>query len=317
MKRLLTTIAKPWGIQYASGLRADLGWRNARASLTPAAAPALALLGNCGSVSSAVAAANTRDFLVWCLEHWDPIFWVPGPLELSGPAAYTEQLDRIQEVAADTAVAVGRSEESILVMNQTRWSSPELGVTVLGCSGWTECAGFEEGPVPNEFFEGVRVHFQDAAGLRTLAVEDIRDWHRDDIRWLKREVGLAARRPSAMRSILLTHHLCSGHLLNRELPRETYRRMALDVMSVEDIADIVEAQPYAWLCGAAGSCTSGFLGHGRNTFMSVNSARQGLAEMAPAHPAYMPDRRLEVGGAKPKPALSLFRSSDAPFPQLT
>lgn len=67
-------------LQYASNLFVDLTME-AFSKLVKPAAPNLALLGNIGRPES----PKTYNFLSYCAKHWDNVFWVPGPHELSNP----------------------------------------------------------------------------------------------------------------------------------------------------------------------------------------------------------------------------------------
>jgi hypothetical protein len=281
------------GIQYASNLYANSGWQQAWSALLPGAAPTLALLGNCGSVATEEARSNTFQFLRRAAATYERVFYVPGPLEMTAaegdPCGFTEQWDALD----DLAFLAARKSQNIVILQQNEWYDSVKDVVVLGATGWTPCAGMDTVP------EGVleRGVWTVDTEMRQVTPDDLRTWHIDDIRWLRERVSWWSTHRPVVKIIILTHHLCSGQLVSMELPREAYRRMALDVMPVDVLPKVVAEGPVAaWLCGAMGSCVSGLSRGGPQrpkTFLSSNSlyslgAQKGRVEQ------FMPDRRLEL-----------------------
>jgi hypothetical protein len=284
-----------FAIQYVSNLYANSGWKQAWSALLPGAAPTIALLGNCGSVATKAEADNTFQFLRRLSVTYPHVFYVPGPLEMTSggaePKGFTEQWDSLDDVA----FLAGRKHNNITILQQGEWYDSKNDVVVLGATGWSPCAGLEE--VPEGMLEKSIWTAEGGIGLRRVTADDLRSWHIDDIRWFQERVDWWSTHRPVVRIVVLTHHLCSGQLVSHELPREAYRRMALDVMPVDVLPRVTgEGQVSAWLCGAMGSCVSGTTrgGGGRSkTFLAANSlyslgAQKGRAEQ------FLPDRRLEL-----------------------
>lgn len=284
-------LTKPWSLQYASNLYANRGWRPAWSALVPGAGNALALLGGCGSAATAAEAEETHEFLKRCSATWETVFYVPGPLELaSAPEVrlpFPTQEDAMVELAA--SAAAGR--ENIVWMNQGEWEDSTRGIVLLGATGWTEAAGLDA--VPRGTEEGERLWSGGAEGVERVGLEQLREWHTEDMEWLTERLEWWGRRAPGRQVVALTHHLCSGRLLSFDLPRAAYKRMALDVMSVESTHRAFHARNlYAWLCGATGSCVSGYMGTQKGVFTSANSLHP-CPTLAHPSPNYLPDRRLE------------------------
>ncbi len=284
-----------FAIQYASNLYANSGWKQAWSALLPGASSTMALLGNCGSVATKEESANTFQFLRRLAATYQRVFYVPGPLEMTSggaePRVFTEQWDSLDDLTLLAAKKWG----NITILQQGECYDATNDVVVLGATGWSPCVGLEE--VPEGMLERNVWTAQGGVGLRRITVEDLRTWHMDDIRWLRERVSWWSTHRPVVRIVVLTHHLCSGQLVSHALPREAYRRMALDVMPVDVLPRITEeGQVGAWLCGAMGSCVSGTTrgGGGRQkTFLSANSlysvgSQKGRSEQ------FLPDRRLEM-----------------------
>lgn len=301
MLRLL----RPWSLQYASGLYADQGWRRAAAALTPGAGQHLALLGNCGSAATPKQAKETREFLRSCSAAWEKVFWVFGPHEFGSAEkgiVYTAQEDRLREAAAKFP--------NVHIMNQSEHLLND-DVVLLGATGWSDLAFLRNERFPEG--EPETTIYSSYGGYRKpLQPDTMRQWHEEDLEWLYLKANQWATYDHSIYKILLTHHLCSGWLLNRGGGVDTQKRAVLDVMSHASAGDLLQSglpmAPYAWLCGAGGSCASGIF---NNTFAATNTLYGKAGAGAVPNPNYMPDRCLTI---RRKDIWRFPGSGDAPVP---
>lgn len=294
-----------WGIQFMSGLHADQGWSRAWSAMEVKApkAPNLALLGNCGSVASPYQIEQTREFLLRCSATWKKIFWVPGPLELSSSRKGIVADQRYELLKLVSFVTARGGGGAVILLDQREYTFYKDNVVILGATGWPDLPGYT-GTIPSTSFEGIKLWTTDggAGGQpRNLRTADIHAWNAEDLNWIRERHDWWSTYDPDLQIIILTHHLCSTHLLSSgsgSTPNE-YKNLALGVMSDESTADILDPrtgliQPAAWLCGATASSCTGLLGRG--TFIGVNS-RYDVGGMATAAP-WMSQRRFELPSGK-------------------
>jgi hypothetical protein len=292
-----------------SSLYAHKGWRAAWASLKPRAAPTLALLGNCVSLASDEEARNSYKFLKKCAATWDKVFIVPGPAELSSHAALTatDQLQQLREFCDSSLIGhVDIGRYPITLMDQAEYYYSHLDIVILAASGWADCSTLEKFPVATH--EADTIWVADAGGVRKIQPDDLTNWHMDDMAWLQERVTWWKRQRPAVRVVLMTHSLSSPYLLNSGLPKEAYERIYMDVMPFTSTDPMfAKGNIYAWLCGATGSCTSGFMGPKNRVFSSVN-ALYAKGSATHRNPQFLPDRKLEI------PILQAATPSDSSAP---
>lgn len=247
-------MAPAFRLQYISGAFAP-GWRHLAAALKPRpGANALALLGNCGSAKSPVAAAATEEFLRYCSDSWPRVFWIPGPTEYAGTGPFYNSLERCSDIAA---VASGTGGQ-VQVLNQTEIYDSEREIVFLGVTGWTPmaAAAAEKGGV--EGCSGVQTWCTERNALRSLQVRDVRDWHRDDMLWLEGKTNWWSLNRPTVRIVVLTYHLCTPLLLGSGEDAELRRRFPSECIPLESSHPILSSSGVTgWLCGAGNKSVSG------------------------------------------------------------
>lgn len=289
--------ARPWGLQYTSGLYADHDWRAAWSALVPGAASTLVLLGNCGSAATPEKAANTAEFLRRCSSAWERVLWVPGPHEYSSagcrpPKVYPILRDALGDLAQDAAGANG----NIQILDQGEVHIPEVNVLLLGATGWTDAAALDR--LPSKSLEAQSIWTFHEGRQRPFDLATVRGFHDDDMDWIHGTMDAWRARSPSTKQILLTHSLCSGKLVSRDWWRRGrgcgVERLGLDMMShLTTERCFQNPSLHAWLCGASGSSVSGRVGP-RTVFGSVNACWTSPGGWR--NPAYLPDRRLEMAG---------------------
>jgi hypothetical protein len=292
--RIRAAAARPWSLQYSSGLYADHNWRAAWSALVPGAAPALALLGNCGSAASPEKAANTFEFLRRCSNTWERVFWVFGPHEYSSDsgAVFTTQRDTLQRVVQEAA----GENANIVILDQDDYEIPGENVVLLGATAWTD--GLMLKKMPKGSIERTHLWAFEDGRKKTFDAERIKGWHEDDMDWVRGSTDAWRLRRPEVRQILLTHSLCSGALLGRgRIPYETCQRAILDLMSGWTTErPMKNPSVSAWLCGAGAGSVSGMLraigGGPHRVFCAANTCWASPGGWR--NPNYLPDRRLEV-----------------------
>ncbi len=129
-------------IQYASNLNVHTKTlKEAKALLKPIASD-LALLGDIGQAKC----TKTLDFIKWCSDTYERVYWAPGYTELAGERTWFQQSDAIQEdlhKANLTNVCFGSkrnvylSYPSVQVLMGTLWSlnKPLHGIQTVDNKG--------------------------------------------------------------------------------------------------------------------------------------------------------------------------------------
>jgi len=79
-------------IQYASNLAVHAKTLKESKKLLDPIAPQLALLGDIGQADC----SKTMDFIKWCSDTYEWVYWVPGYTELAGQRTWFQQSDTIQ-----------------------------------------------------------------------------------------------------------------------------------------------------------------------------------------------------------------------------
>lgn len=244
-------------IQYASGLFANRGWREAAAALKPVPkSSALALLGNCGSFASKREGNETMLFLKHAAKLWPKIFWIPGPLEYSSfsEAPFYKCIDLMR----DSQKGVGPSP--ILIMNQTEVYDSVREIVVLGITGWS--------PFRNEPFESDRPHPHITVSngeLVPATLKEIRQWNSADIQWLKKKVIWWTLHRPHVRIMILSHHLCSPYLFSYsgEDLKDVVKNLDYHFIGFEDDTPFLALSNNrlnTWLCGSSSATISGNVG---------------------------------------------------------
>lgn len=256
---------KPAFLQYASSLFANRSSQRAWKHLTPGVAPNLALLGNTISVATEGDKEESYKFLLNCSRAWDRTFIVPGPLEYSSSSssrrAYPYQMDSIREIFKE----VGDKGGQLILMDQAEYVFPKENRVLLGTYGWPSFSkemGQGQGWPEDNIWTGVGGYLN---RMDAKTFQAMQEW---DLTWLyKKIMWYTYNKTYSYKMIILTHSLCSPYLLQNRLGP----RSVMDVVhpSYFDMFQGNNSPIESWLCGAGGSCVSGFLN--KQTFAAVNS----------------------------------------------
>jgi hypothetical protein len=266
-------------LQYASGLFANRSWQRAWGALKPAAAPTLALLGNVVSVADEVAAEQSYQFLTRAARAWDRVLLVPGPLEFGAtklvPTPYVYQADRLRALLG--AAGAGRC----LFLDQGELVMPRYNAVLLGAYGGPSIETADE--IDAAWPES---HIWTAAGgtAAPMTVAELDHLRSSDLDWLRERTQWYARHRPDLRTIVLTHSLCSPLLQGRGPARR------IDVLPAHLVAHACSPRTPAWLCGAGATSVSGLVAP--TLFAAVNGAAcwKGWQQ----NPHFMSDRVLSL-----------------------
>ena len=326
MNRILDTV-KPrthYRLQYASNLLIDLHRKPFNEILRPAPrVEHVALLGNICRPGS----LRSWHFLNYCATHWEKVFWILGPHELSNAPgsqkAFYEQTEAIQKMTEDF-------KDTVILMNHQEYSQPKENLAIVGASLWTPnlraVAGQPE--FTSIYKKG------DSQGTPCLMDSaTYKDWHEEDKEYLRMRRRYWYSMEPQINLLFLTHHLPSPYMLSHTMSAESYKRISLDVNNMEEY---MRPPLRVILSGASGSTASGYLGPDGvepKVFCAVNSCFEyPLVKKAKQNPGYSPTLYMEMNlqpskyppaeasagsqtAGLPKPVSSLFKPH-VPLPAL-
>jgi hypothetical protein len=237
----------PFRIQFVGNLFVDLSYEHFSKFVRPNCSSALALLGNIGSPFS----QRTHEFLEYCTQRWDRVFWIAGPHELgylSSSLSYPSfrtNMDRMEETSSKW--------KNLSVLNQT--GDTIDGVKLLGTTLWTPVSPYRvEGKYNQPEFRLIH------KSTRPISPIDIADWHTEDVEFLREKLS------SDTPSVVLTHHLPHPSLLSPALGIPTWKRNGLEATN---LSSLLQHPCKLWLSGASGGSAFGIFGN--HTLAMVNS----------------------------------------------
>lgn len=255
-----------WGLQFASGLYADLGWRAAWSHLTPGAGQDLALLGNCCSVETSAQRLQTAEFLRRAAATWQTVYLVPGPRELAGSneekQPFYEQLDELRAIA----IEVSGEWNNIHIMDKGETVLRDKNIAVLGTTNLTTAGEAWAGSCGGPIWKG---------DGQQMSKRDIKHWHYECLTWLHEKNTWWEIYDPEVRKVILTYDLW------------------MDAPIGGGSSPILDSLPprsaYAWLCGIDGANISGM---SRQTLLASNGLR--FKEDGPMNRFYDPGRCLQI-----------------------
>ncbi len=226
----------PLRLQFVGNLFVDRSYDHFSKFVLSNHSPYVALLGNIGSPFS----PRTHEFLDYCSQSWDRVFWIPGPHELgysSNYPSYTsfrDNLDCMENLAA--------RKKSLTILNQG--STTIENVQIVGASLWTPVHPYRvEGKYQQPEFYQIQKY-----GTTKLSPIDLSDWHSEDISFVKEK--LETNTPT----IVLTHHLPHPSLLSPSLGIRTWKRNGLESTN---LTSLLRHPCKLWLSGASGGSAIG------------------------------------------------------------
>lgn len=231
-------------IQYASNffLHKYQTWQQAKHLLTVGAANNLALLGNIGIPQH----PNTKNFLLWCADNWESVYYVPGMIELQNKPRFNDNINYILP-------------RNIFLADQMEIALPHH--IYLICTPLFSNYGKYIHQIPqwNELE-------QELMAKRTP--KQIQSWHEEDIEFLIERLRTHHTSFGKFRKIiLLTHQVPDKQLISN-------LNCARDLFLYDgSISHLFTENVICSLSGAGGKTTNGLIGRHR-TFCAVNAAFQ-------------------------------------------
>jgi hypothetical protein len=257
------------GIQYASNLFVSKcsSWKQAQKLLKVGASKHLALLGNIGQPSS----PKTKEFIRWCSEHWENVYCVPGPLELTQTRSLYGLFSKIPN-------NVYLLDQQILEVNPY--------FTLAGCPLWSAHAKL--------FKMFTNWNESERALMAFKEPREIEFFHKEDLEFLSQTIVNLETQTPYKNIVFLTHHLPSRELI---VPSSTLQIPRQIILQDGDIQKFFEYPKLAGsLSGASFQSVSGFIGSHRS-FCGVNPAFQN-DNLVP-NPTYRPDMVAYFQHTKP------------------
>ena len=282
------SMLRPFRLQYTSNLFVDLHKHSFTKLLQPAASH-LALTGNIGRPEH----PNTFHFLSYCSKHWDSVFWVPGPHELTntttGCATYKEKTMYAYQLC--------KHFKNIRLMNSNEAVFRESNVVLLGTPLWSPLLLPPKGQPE---FERIYTSM-DEAGPIPLTYELRNQWWKSDKLFLyERSLFWTIVYPD-VNLIYLTHTIPTSRLLTYPVTETAMNRLPLDCYQANP-----ETNVRAWIGGASGSTQTTRIGTELDTQMvaAVNSAYEYPFTNHISKKEYDPQCVLEVNPIAPRKSLA-------------
>ena len=216
-------------LQIASDLHLELRPKTTfKEILEPRVAPALALLGDVGPLSS----PNLKAFMEWCSENWDTVIWIPGKAELLGPGSGNEG-----RPIPDLDAAVGRMRSLV---------EPFWNITVLDHEGMVSEDGIYIFGLPFWKFPRDEAHVWHPQFFRYVEAEPspmdrdvMRALYNKDLAWIRSKVR-AQNEPI----VILSHYGPTTWLQEEGFVGDPNTSVIFP-----EIEAILKAPVVAWLCG--------------------------------------------------------------------
>jgi hypothetical protein len=266
----------PFRIQFVGNLFVDHSHEHFSKFVRPNHSPTLALLGNIGSPFR----QRTHEFLDYCSQHWDRVFWIAGPHELGRlpdvplGTTFRDNMERMEEKCSKW--------KNLSILNQSGITVD--GIQILGTTLWTPIHPYR---VEDKYNQPEFSFIRKATG--GISPIDLSDWHAEDVEFLKNKLDTS--RPT----IVLTHHLPHLSLLSPTLSMRTWKRNGLETCN---LPSLLKDPCKLWLSGASGGSAIGLFSH--QTFAMVNSLYE-FPNMSnrPKNPYFNPELYAELDRMPP------------------
>lgn len=266
----------PVRIQFAGNLFVDLSHDHFSKFVRPNNSPYLALLGNVGSPFR----QRTHEFLEYCTQRWDRVFWIAGPHELGYfPSSVSYPSFRVN---MDSMEEKCQKWQNLSVLNQT--GTTIQGIQILGITLWTPVTPYRvEGKYNQPEFKYIR------KPSSTVTPLEVAEWHAEDVEFLR--CKLNTNTPT----VVLSHHLPHPSLLSPSLSVQTWKRNGLEA---SNLSFLLKDPCKIWLSGASGG--SSFAVFPKHTLAMVNSMYEYTYTPKNAkNPAFNPELYAEIDRLPP------------------
>jgi hypothetical protein len=273
---------KSFRLQYASNLFVDKH-KIAFDKLVRPNANFLALCGNIGALRH----GRTPQFLRYCTQNWDQIFWILAPHELSNlPKHQPEQVQELaylaQQYADDLDDCNSAGNGKIHIMNTKDYYFKNLNTVLVGATLW----GTSQSTVPTPY---AGMYYKD----KPIHQQTLTQWSKEDRDYLYMRRRFWMNTEPEANIVYLTHHLPSAALINRSIKESATYSLEQDVNL--EAKQLMASHLTAWLAGASGSCSSGYIKHKANdVYCATNGAFAYSCIFDKVQAGYRPDMVMEL-----------------------
>jgi hypothetical protein len=266
----------PLRIQFVGNLFVDLSHEHFSKFVRPNRSLYLALLGNIGSPFS----QRTHEFLDYCTQRWDRVFWIAGPHEL-GHFPNT-QPHRTFRDNMDCMESKSEKWKNLSILNQT--AVRINGLQLLGTTLWTPVNPYRvEDKYKQPEFTLIR------KATSAVSPVDLSDWHAEDVEFIRDKLNYD------IPTVVLSHHLPHPSLLSPTLSIQSWKRNGLEATN---LSSLLKDPCKLWLSGASGG--SAFALFPQSTVAMVNSLYEYPRKPnAMKNPFFNPEMYAEVDRLPP------------------
>lgn len=204
-------------------------------------APYLAL---CGDICGYYKKERLQTFLQYCSKHWKRVFFIAGNHEYYNlPRKHLKDVGGARSMA-DVETWL-RTEcgtfPNVHFLQKQVFELPEENCIVVGCTLWTEVAGFatkEAAQLMNDY----RLIWSSTSAQASVA--DLNAVHRDHLAWLSTTVGQIKTALPSVRIVVLTHHLPTHRMISPK-----FAGNPLNSCFASGALEQLTTKPTAWIFG--------------------------------------------------------------------
>jgi predicted phosphodiesterase len=229
-------------IQFVSDIHLEMEPIKKLSEFLKPTAPYLAL---CGDICAWYKKERLQTFLQYCSKHWKRVFYIAGNHEY-----YNLPRKHLKDVGGSRSV--GQVEDwlrsecvkytNVSFLQKECVSLPEENCVVVGCTLWTEVAGFatkEAAQLMNDY----RLIWN--GGANPVSVADVNAIHADHLAWLQATLGQIRASAPGARILVLTHHLPSHRMISPKFLGNPLN----SCFASSALERCAAVKPHAWIFG--------------------------------------------------------------------
>jgi predicted phosphodiesterase len=198
-------------IQFVSDIHLELSPIKKLSEFLKPSAPYLAL---CGDICAWYKKERLQTFLQYCSKHWKRVFYIAGNHEY-----YNLPRKHLKDVGGPRSMIQVeewlRSECSkfpnVSFLQKEFVGLPEENCVVVGCTLWTEVAGFATKEA-QQLMNDYKLIWINATN--PVLVENLNAIHADHFSWLQATLGQIRAGAPGARIVVLTHHLPTHRMIS-------------------------------------------------------------------------------------------------------
>lgn len=228
-------------IQFVSDIHLELSPIKKLSEFLKPTAPYLAL---CGDICAWYKKERLQTFLQYCSKHWTRVFYIAGNHEYYNlPRKHLKDVGGSRSMADVEAWLRGECAKypNVSFLQKECFQLPEENCIVVGCTLWTEVAGFATKEA-QQLMNDYRLIWN--GGANPVGVADLNAVHADHFSWLQATVRQIRVGAPGARILVLTHHLPSLQMISPKFLgnplNSCFASSALERLSVK---------PHAWIFG--------------------------------------------------------------------